>query len=134
MVAHRFLISLCFAAAAADSCPWQSHGCRNSDGVCNSNCAKSNFYDTDSKCVCGPSGDDWITQGQCQACTLDETVSVTDSCPWQSHGCRNSEGACNANCAKSQWYDSDYKCVCGSSGDDWITQGQCNTCSLDVLV
>merc|ERR1711972_785812 len=103
-------------------CPWQSEtgGCMNAEGVCNNDCAKSNWYQTDHKCICGASGADWITKDQCRSCTVlpAEEVATTDACPWQSEtgGCMNAEGVCNKDCAKSNWYQTDHKCICGASG------------------
>merc|ERR1712232_42202 len=117
----------------AESCPWAG-SCVNSEGQCQG-CNKSPWYDTDGgRCVCGPGQADWIHQGQCQPCMVEDgdvelqaQAEVVDSCPYVSR-CMNSQGACAA-CNKSPWYDSDHKCVCGPSASDWITSsGECTPC------
>merc|ERR1711879_904621 len=99
-------------------------------------CAKSNWYETDHKCICGASGADWITKDQCKSCTMlpAAEVATTDACPWQSEtgGCMNAEGVCNKACAKSNWYQTDHKCICGASGADWITKDQCKSCTENM--
>merc|ERR1712072_360999 len=127
-------------AEVAGQCPWQSHGCLNAAGQCNTDCAESPWYNSDGKCVCGPASSDLMTSSQCVQCSADDAAvvsteaEVAGQCPWQNNGCRNAAGECNTDCAESPWYASDGKCVCGPESSDWVTVGQCIFCTTDEFV
>jgi len=113
--------------AAAEVCPFtQTHF--NVEGDC-ATCFKSQWYDADHKCSCGPSQADWITVDQVRHCPVSEDLKAApEVCPFaQTH--YNAEGDC-ATCFKSQWFDTDRKCVCGPSKADWITVDQVSICPV----
>lgn len=125
----------------ATACPW-TYGCIDKSGTC-IRCDESPWYNTDGKCTCGPTADDWHAQGDCQKCNgeadVDEpepSLAATPQCPW-TYGCIDKSGTC-IRCDESPWYNTDGKCTCGPTADDWHAQGDCQKCGgeadVDVMV
>jgi len=144
-----------FDEPSTPNCTWQTHGCKNSVGVCNTNCRGIPKSD---KCVCGPARSDVINKTQCnlpkvrcdpeedgsaairkelrsaknQPVNSQEGCGPSGCCKWQTHGCLNHEGVCNKQC---QWTQDSTSanpvCTCGPAAQDRINEEQCQACAVE---
>merc|ERR1719454_2278849 len=86
------------ALQATPQCPW-TYGCLDDSNTC-IRCDESPWYQTDGKCTCGPTADDWHTSSDCRKCgnaadlevtnaakpSIASALQATPQCPW-TYGC-----------------------------------------------